>query len=160
MSISAPVLYAEDDENDVFLMERAFERAGVTNPLQTVIDGAAAIRYLSGAGEFADRERFPIPCLLLLDLNLPRRSGLEVLKWTREQTFLQGLPVIMLTSSSQDRDIGSAYTLGANGYLVKPPSSEKLFEMVTSLRDACLIEGAVREGWVNMKGNLPRPDPS
>src|SRR5262245_28825507 len=119
-----PVLYAEDEDNDVFLMRRAFERAGVENALQVVGDGTKAIQYLSGAGEFADRRRFPMPCLVLLDLNLPRRSGLEVLKWLREQPALQELPVVMLTSSLQDCDIGSAYNLGANGYLVKPPSSD------------------------------------
>lgn len=152
-----PVLYAEDDDNDVFLMERAFEKASVQNPLKTVRDGAAAIRYLSATGEFTDRQQFPLPCLLLLDLNLPRRSGLEVLKWTREQPALRTLPAIMLTSSSQDRDIGSAYSLGANGYLVKPPSPERLLELVTSLRDACLVAECPLEGWLDMKGNLPPP---
>src|SRR6185503_10901677 len=98
----------------------AFTKACVTNPLQIVNDGAAAIRYLSGTGEFEDRKRFPLPCLLLLDLNLPRRSGLEILKWVREQPRLQSVPVVLLTSSSHSRDIHSAYTLGANGYLVKP----------------------------------------
>jgi CheY-like chemotaxis protein len=155
----SPVLYAEDDENDVFLMERAFEKASVVNPLQTVNDGAAAIRYLSGAGEFADREKFPAPCLVLLDLNLPRRSGLEVLQWVRQQPTLQPLPIVMLTSSIQDRDIGSAYALGANGYLVKPPSSDKLIELVTSLRDVCLIEGGSLRSWLDMKGNIPPPLP-
>lgn len=152
-----PVLYAEDDENDVFLMERAFAKACVINPLQTVIDGAAAIRYLAGMGEFADRQRFPLPCLVLLDLNLPRRSGLEVLKWVREQPSMQNLPVIMLTSSIQDRDIGSANVLGANGYLVKPPSSERLLELVTSLRDVCLASEGGHQGWLDMKGNLLPP---
>jgi CheY-like chemotaxis protein len=152
-----PVLYAEDDENDVFLMERAFDKAQVINPLQTVIDGAAAIRYLAGTGEFADRQRFPFPCLVLLDLNLPRRSGLEVLKWIREQLSLQTLPVIMLTSSIQDRDIGAASALRANGYLVKPPSSERLLDLVTSLRDVCLAGEGSLHGWLDMKGNLLPP---
>ena len=152
-----PVLYAEDEANDVFLMERAFAKAGITNPLQTVIDGAAAIRYLQGAGEFADRKHFPLPGLLLLDLNLPRRSGLEVLKWVREQPSLRSLPVVILTSSSQDRDIGAAYALGANGYLVKPASSEKLIDMVTTLRDACLAPDANIRGWLDIKGNVPPP---
>jgi len=152
-----PVLYAEDEDNDVFLMERAFAKAQVANPLQTVIDGADAIRYLQGAGKFADRTQFPMPCLLLLDLNLPRRSGLEVLKWVREQPSLRSLPVVILTSSNQDRDIGSAYALGANGYLVKPPSSEKLIDMVTTLRDACLAPDANTQGWLDIKGNVPPP---
>jgi CheY-like chemotaxis protein len=154
-----PVLYAEDEENDVFLMERAFLKAGVRNPLRTVGDGAAAIRYLQGTAEFADRTLHPLPSLLLLDLNLPRQSGLEVLKWVREQPSLQSMPVVILTSSNQDRDIGSAYTLGANGYLVKPPSSEKLIDMVTTLRDTCLAPDAVTQGWIAMRGNVPPPNP-
>src|SRR5687767_8914254 len=96
-----PVLYAEDEDNDAFLMHRAFAKAGVANPLKIVPDGAAAIRYLSGTGEFRDRTQHPSPCLLLLDLNLPRQSGLEVLQWARAQPPLQGLPIVMLTSSKQ-----------------------------------------------------------
>jgi CheY-like chemotaxis protein len=154
---SRPVLYAEDEENDAFLMQRAFAKAFVSNPLQIVVDGAAAIRYLSATGEFADRERFPSPCLLLLDLNLPRNSGLEVLKWARAQSAFQALPIVILTSSSQDRDIGSAYALGANGYLVKPPSSERLIELVTELRDVCLVPDVSAEGWLDIRGNQPPP---
>jgi CheY-like chemotaxis protein len=152
-----PVLYAEDDENDVFLLERAFARAGVENPLQAVTDGAAAQRYLSGTDEFADRDRFPAPCLALLDLNLPRKSGLEVLQWVRTTPTLRSLPVILLTSSSQKRDIQAAYTYGANGYLVKPASAEKLVELVTALRDTCLIPDAPVRGWLELKGNQRPP---
>ena len=152
-----PVLYVEDDENDAFLMRRAFSKAAVVNPLQIVTDGAEAIRYLAGEDRFADRTHFPLPCMLLLDLNLPRRSGLEVLKWMREQPQYRTLPVVILTSSNQDRDIGSAYTLGANGYLVKPPSSEKLLQMVETLRDACLVPNIDGERWLDFKGNLPPP---
>ena len=152
-----PVLYAEDEENDAFLMQRAFAKAGVTNPLQIVVDGAAAIRYLSGTDEFADRKRHPLPCLLVLDLNLPQQSGLEVLQWVREQPDLNELPVVILTSSSQDRDLGSAYALGANGYLVKPPSSERLIELVTGLRDVCLLPNTPSQRWFDLKGNLPPP---
>jgi CheY-like chemotaxis protein len=152
-----PVLYAEDEDNDAFLMQRAFARAGVKNPLKVVIDGAAAIRYLSGAGEFSDRALHPSPCLLLLDLNLPRQSGLDVLAWARSQPGLRSLPIVILTSSSQDRDIGSAYSLGANGYLVKPPSSEKLIDLVSSLRDVCLVSEKRAGRWLDIKGNQPPP---
>jgi CheY-like chemotaxis protein len=154
-----PVLYAEDEDNDAFLMQRAFIKACVSNPLQIVVDGSAAIRYLTGTGEFTNRTKFPLPCLLLLDLNLPRQSGLEVLKWVREQESFRGLPAVILTSSSQDRDIGSAYALGANGYLVKPASSEKLIEIVKDLRDVCLAPTAASPGWQDLKGSLPPPQP-
>lgn len=153
-----PVLYAEDEDNDAFLMQRAFAKACVSNPLRVVDDGPAAIRYLSGDGEFADRLRHPLPCLLLLDLNLPRRSGLEVLQWVRAQPAFAELPVVILTSSSQDRDIGSAYTLGANGYLVKPASSDKLIDLVTGLRDVCLAPQPKPARWLDLKGNHPPPN--
>lgn len=154
-----PVLYAEDDENDVFLLERAFARAQVENPLQAVSDGAAALRYLAGTGEFVDRQRYPAPCLALLDLNLPRKSGLEVLQWVRTTPPLRSLPVILLTSSSQKRDIEAAYTLGANGFLVKPASAAQLLELVTALRDTCLIPDAPIRGWLELKGNQRPPAP-
>jgi CheY-like chemotaxis protein len=152
-----PVLYAEDEDNDAFLMQRAFIKACVTNPLRVAGDGPTAIRYLAGTGEFSDRTANPLPCLLLLDLNLPRQSGLEVLKWVRERAEFADLPVVILTSSSQDRDIGSAYQLGANGYLVKPASSEKLIDLVTGLRDVCLVPNATTQGWLDLKGSLPPP---
>ena len=154
---AGPVLYAEDEDNDAFLMQRAFMKACVTNPLRVVVDGPTAIRYLAGEGEFSDRTQHPIPCLLLLDLNLPRQSGLEVLKWVRSQPEFVALPIVILTSSSQDRDIGSAYEFGANGYLVKPASSEKLIDLVTGLRDVCLVRHATTQGWLDLKGNQPPP---
>jgi CheY-like chemotaxis protein len=138
-------------------MQRAFAKARVANPLRVVIDGAAAIRYLAGTGEFAARTEYQLPCLLLLDLNLPRQSGLEVLAWARAQPALDHLPIVILTSSNQHRDIGSAYTLGANGYLVKPPGSDKLIELVTGLRDVCLVPDAHTQGWLKLKGNQPPP---
>lgn len=152
-----PVLYAEDEDNDVFLMQRAFTKACVSNPLQIVTDGVEAIQYLSGQGKYEDRDRYPTPCLLMLDLNLPRRSGLEVVKWVREQPALQDLPVVLLTSSNQACDIDSAHALGANGYLVKPASSDKLIEVVTMLRDTCLVPQAKSQGWLDFKGNQLPP---
>lgn len=152
-----PVLYAEDEDNDAFLMQRAFAKACVSNPLRIVTDGAAAVRYLLGTGEFTSREKHPLPCLLLLDLNLPRQSGLDVLKWVRAQPAFADLPIVILTSSSQDCDIGSAYALGANGYLVKPPSAEKLIDLVVGLRDGCLATNAPTHGWLDLKGNQPPP---
>jgi CheY-like chemotaxis protein len=152
-----PVLYAEDDENDVFLMQRAFRKADVANPLHVATDGAEAIRYLEGSGEYSDRRRFPMPSLVMLDLNLPRRSGLEVLRWIRDHPTLRALPVVIFTSSNQKRDISSAYAFGANGYLVKPPNPDKLIDLVASLRDACLAAPEKVTGWLNIKENLRPP---
>ncbi len=152
-----PVLYAEDEDNDAYLMQRAFAKAGMMNPLHVVVDGPAAIRYLAGKDEYSDRTKYPLPCLLLLDLNLPRRSGLEVLEWVRGEPGFKDLPIIILTSSNQDRDIGAAYELGANGYLVKPASSDRLIELVAGIRDVCLIPNAASQGWLDIKGNQPPP---
>jgi CheY-like chemotaxis protein len=135
-----PILYAEDEEDDVFLLKRAMRDAGISNPLVVVPDGQSAIDYLSGTEPYADRAKHPLPCLALLDLNMPAKSGLEVLKWIRAQPSVCVLPVIMLSSSSQDVDIHRAYIQGANGYLTKPSSPDKLLEMVKALKDYWLVQ--------------------
>jgi CheY-like chemotaxis protein len=124
---------ADDDENDVFLMERAFKQARVANPVLRVRDGEDAIAYLRGDHFYANRKDFPLPELLILDLKMPRRNGFEVIAWIRQQTGLKRLPVIILTSSKEDRDINRAYELGANTYLTKPVNFESLVEMVKTL---------------------------
>lgn len=142
-----PVLYAEDDQNDIFFMQRAFEDAGIPNPLVAVTDGKAAVEYLSGSGKYTDREKHPLPCLIILDLKMPRMSGLDVLKWIRTQPALIDRPVIILTSSSGNTDIQSAYSQGANSYLVKPGKPGELFAIVRSLKDYWLLHNQVmRDG--------------
>ena len=132
--MSKTVLLVEDEENDVFFMKYAFKEVGVLNPLHVAVDGQEAMDYLSGNGRYADRERFPLPCLTLLDLKLPRVMGLEVLKWMREQPALKTLIVIILTSSRLGPDIERAYQLGANAYLVKPSSPPELYKIATSIK--------------------------
>jgi CheY-like chemotaxis protein len=127
------VLLVEDDPDDVVLTQRAFKKANVANPLQVVTDGEEAVAYLSGQGRFADRGQYPLPMLLLLDLKLLRRSGLEVLEWLRAQPGLRRLPVVVLTSSKESQDVNRAYDLGVNSYLVKPVAFDSLQEMVQSL---------------------------
>ena len=127
------ILLAEDDPNDVLLIRRAFQRSNVANPLQVVRDGEEALAYLSGQGAFADRERHPLPVLMLMDLKMPRKSGLEVLEWVRQQPGLKRLPITVLTSSNQSPDINRAYELGANSYLVKPAGFDSLLELVKNL---------------------------
>jgi CheY-like chemotaxis protein len=128
------ILLVEDEENDVFFMKYAFKEVGILNPLQVAEDGQQAMDYLSGNGEFADRERFPLPYLTLLDLKLPRVMGFEVLKWMREQPELKTLIVIILTSSRLGPDIEMAYRLGANAYLVKPSSPPELREIAMGIK--------------------------
>ena len=127
------ILLVEDDKNDVFFFQRAMEKAGLTCPLRIARDGGEAIDYLSGIGTFADRVRFPLPCMVLLDLNLPRQHGLEVLQWIRGHAPDPAVPVIVLTSSTLDRDVREAYRLGANSYLSKPSGSEDLVALVRML---------------------------
>jgi CheY-like chemotaxis protein len=127
------ILLAEDNANDVILLERAFNRAQILAPLRIVEDGEQAIHYLAGDGPYADRLRYPLPGLLLLDLKLPRKSGFEVLTWLRQQPGLKRLPVVVFTSSRESGDVEQAYDLGANSYLVKPAGTKDLLEMVQGL---------------------------
>jgi len=127
------VLLAEDDANDVLLIQRAFQKTNIANPLRVVRDGEEALAYLSGQEPYADRDRHPLPVLLLLDLKLPRKSGFEVLQWLRQQSSLKRLPVVVLTSSNQNPDINKAFDLGANSYLVKPGGLDSLLELVKNL---------------------------
>src|SRR5689334_12184180 len=130
----ATLLIVEDRPADVLLIRRAFMKAQIANPLQVVGDGVDAVAYLSGSGAFGDRQKHPLPALLLLDLKLPRKSGLEVLSWLRTQPDLRRLPVVVLTSSKETSDVNRAYELGANSYLVKPVTFESLLEMIKTLR--------------------------
>lgn len=133
MNSHGTILLIEDDANDVFLMQRALRKAEVPNPLQVMGDGDEAVEYLSGQGRFADRSQHPLPVLVLLDLKLPRKSGLEVLQWLRQQSELKRLPVVVLTSSKEPNDVNKAYDLGANSYLVKPLGFDALLNLVRSL---------------------------
>ena len=128
------ILQVEDDPNDVFLFQHAMTKAGVTNPIQVASDGQQAIDYLQGAGKFADRDKYPFPCLVLLDLKLPYVMGLEVLKWIRKQRGTD-LTVLMLTASGEEADVKSAYRLGANGFLTKPSEARKLNDIVNAIKD-------------------------
>ena len=127
------MLLVEDDPNDVLLIQRACRLANLTHVIQTVEDGEQAVAYLSGKPPYADRDRYTLPALMLLDLKLPRKSGLEVLQWVRQQDGLKRLPVVVLTSSRETDDVNRAYDLGANSYLVKPVAFESLLEMVKTL---------------------------
>jgi CheY-like chemotaxis protein len=127
------ILLVEDDANDALLVQRAFRKAKAANPIRVVEDGEQAIDYLAGRGGFADRERYPLPVLVLLDLKLPRKSGFELLAWLKGQPALNRLPVVVLSSSEETSDINRAYDLGANSYLVKPVAFETLQEMVKVL---------------------------
>ncbi|HEY2081593.1 MAG TPA: response regulator [Verrucomicrobiae bacterium] len=114
------ILLAEDDEDYVHLIKQVFDRAHIPNPIHVVWNGEEAIAYLKGEGKYSNREEFPLPDIILLDLKMPRVSGLEVLRWVKQQPGLSSLRVLVLTSSEEIRDVNEAYQLGANSFLVKP----------------------------------------
>lgn len=130
-----PILLAEDSEDDVFLLRRAFEKAQLSNPLKVVHDGEEALAYLRGEGKYADRKIYPFPLLLLLDIKMPKLNGLETLTAIRNDPVLNKLVVIFLSSSNQEQDINQAFDLRANSYLVKPRTAERMVDAVAKLRD-------------------------
>lgn len=128
------ILQVEDEEADITLLRYAFRQACIQVPLHSVTDGQMAIDYLSGVGAFADRARHPLPCLILLDLKLPRVSGLEFLAWLRQQPRLKRIVVVLFSSSAQPSDIERAYHFGANSFIQKPPDLEHTREIVQLLK--------------------------
>ncbi len=127
------ILLVEDDPNDVLLIKRAFEKAGVANPLSVVSSGEEAISYLRGEGKYADRREYPLPVIILLDLKMPRMNGFEFLEWLRAEPEFRRLIVVVLTSSGEAPDINRAYDMGANSYLVKPVQMDDLIRIVKEL---------------------------
>jgi CheY-like chemotaxis protein len=133
MDPTLTVLLAEDNPDDALLMQRAFKAQGIANPLRILPDGSEIIAYLSGQGEFADRVANPFPHFVILDLKMPRVSGLEVLAWLREHPEFNVIPTLVWSSSSDARDVKRAYCLGANGYLVKPTDFQHFKQMLTDV---------------------------
>ncbi|HWN97357.1 MAG TPA: response regulator [Methylomirabilota bacterium] len=122
------ILLIEDDENDVFFFQRAAKHVGVENLILVARDGREAVNYLSGKDEFSDRTLHPLPSLVVLDLNLPHRNGLDVLRSLRAQPETHTTLVVVLTSSAAPQDMHEAYAVGANSYLIKPTNPEHLGE--------------------------------
>jgi len=140
MSGACTILLVEDNQSDVFLVERAFQKAKIPHLLRVVEDGEQAVAYLSGAGPYADRSRFPLPLFVLLDLKLPRKSGFEVLEWLRRQPAIRRVPVVILTSSDHLEDVNRAYDTGANPYVVKVADPTAVVELAR----------AIEKYWVNL----------
>lgn len=134
-SMSAyPILLVEDDENDVFFFRRAMQLAEIDHPFEVARNGQEAIDYCSGSGEFADRSRYPAPGLIILDLNLPYKSGFEVLEWLRKNPATLQTIVVVFSSSTAEGDVSRAYTAGANSYLVKQGSPKGLVELLKLIK--------------------------
>jgi len=123
------ILLVEDNEDDVLLIRREFQRTGLPNPLQSVRSGPKAIAYLTGSGPYCDRTQYPFPALVLLDINMPGSDGFDVLKWIRRQPVFAGLCVVVLSASDEMRDVNLAFHLGADSFLVKPLECRNLSEL-------------------------------
>lgn len=135
MNVKQTILLVDDSENDLFLMRAAFKKAEFHSPLQAVRNGEEAIAYLKGEGIYSDRNQYTLPAVMLLDLNMPRKNGFEVLEWVRSQPALKRLSVIILTASLRNEDVERAFDLGANAFLVKPATLDQLITMIRRLRD-------------------------
>ena|SRR5882762_1138308 len=161
MPDQAVILIAEDREDDILLMRRAFRSAAIPNPIHVVRDGDEAIAYLQGEAQYANRAEYPLPALMLLDLKMPRVDGFEVLRWLRGQPGLSTLRVIVLTSSSDMGDVNRAYHLGANSFLVKPTDFENFVAMTRFLHDHWLQTSKAPETSraVERGTSVPEPGP-
>lgn len=133
MSDQALFLLVEDNPDHVKLLQRAFSKAQLVNPIQVARSGEEAIEYLSGVGKFSNRAEYPLPSLVLLDLKMPGIDGFEVLRWIRQQPGMTTLRVVVLTTSDETRDIDLAYKLGANSFLVKPSDFDRFVEISQAL---------------------------
>jgi CheY-like chemotaxis protein len=143
------ILLAEDDDDQVLLIQRAFQQANFLNPLQVVTNGEEAISYLQGEGRYANRAEYPLPALVLLDLDMPRKGGLAVLQWIRQQPELRALRVVVLTCSNNSEDVTRAYQLGVNSYLVKPLDFPNFVEVTRALKGYWL--------WMSREPEVSRP---
>ena len=126
MDAMLPILIAEDNEDDVYILQYALKKAGLTNPVQICCDGLEVIRYLRAEGVYANRDEFPFPRLLVLDLKMPGLTGFEVLRWRRDHPDCSVIPCIVLSTSRETSDIVQSYELGANAYFTKPGDIDEL----------------------------------
>jgi CheY-like chemotaxis protein len=147
------VLHIDDDPNDAALLSVAAQKAGAGLVVESVADGNLAIDYLRGSGPYADRQRFPVPALILLDLKMPCADGFEVLKWIRSSEAFRNVKVLILSGSELQEDIRQAYAAGANSYFVKPIGFEALVELMRNI-NAFWLQSAP------LLGAVPPPGPS
>jgi two-component system response regulator len=127
------ILLVEDNPDDIALTLRAFNKSNIANKVVSVEDGEEALEYLFCNGKYKDRNRMDLPSVILLDLNLPKVNGFEVLKAIRGNEITKLLPVVILTSSKEEQDLINGYSLGANSYIRKPVEFEKFIEAVKTL---------------------------
>ena len=144
MGTSLTILLAEDNEDDIFILARALKSAGLSAPVHICRDGREVLDYIEGQAEFADRDRFPFPRMLILDIKMPKVTGLEVLRFVRNHPACAVIPSIILTSSSHPNDVKAAFELGANAYFTKPATPEGMRDLLTLIHkfwSASLLPG-------------------
>ena len=130
----APILHVEDNEDDQFFLKRAFAAAGIENSIHFVDDGQKAIDYLSSQGPYADRLAYAVPCLVILDLKLPKMHGLDVLRWIRAHKEFKSIVVVILSSSPLRNDVDTAYNIGVNSFLVKPLTADQMTQIAQLIK--------------------------
>jgi|SRR6266850_1104825 len=140
MSMEGTILFVEDSEDDREMMRFAFKKAGVHNPVHEVHNGDEAISYLSGEGEYADRERFPLPCLVITDLKMPGVDGFEFLEWLQDQPEFAKVPRLVLSNSLIESDVTRAAALGACAFFVKPGQFDELIRTVAEMNEDWITE--------------------
>lgn len=140
MTRCGTILLAEDDESDAFLFQIALSKAGVANPVVHVVDGEEALSYLNGDGAYFDRAKYPVPCLVVTDLKMPRLSGFDLL--ARAKTVLESnqLPAVVLSASIAESDKERSLRLGAQAFFVKSPDLAGLVAIATELKHSWLMQ--------------------
>jgi CheY-like chemotaxis protein len=152
------VLVAEDRDEDLFMLRRAFDQLGFNTPVQYVRNGDQAIAYLAGEGRFANREEYPLPDALLLDLKMPRKSGFEVLEWIQAQPTLKELRTIVLTTSDDLSEVSRAYQLGAASFITKPLNFSEFKESIMAIHTYWLAINKSPPSKRPQKGSLRHPE--
>jgi CheY-like chemotaxis protein len=152
------ILIAEDDDNDYWFFEWAFNKVARGSSLRRVQDGREAMQYLSGEGKYADRQAHPLPRLLITDLSMPHADGFALLEWKRQKAHLPGLPMIVLTSSESPADMERAFSLGAHSYHVKPRQFDRFTALVQAIRDYWLEWNVTQLGQLQHVKRTPPPD--
>jgi CheY-like chemotaxis protein len=132
---SMPILMADDDKDDRMMTEKALRKNRVINPIRFLEDGEELVEYLKRTGRYADPQKSPRPCFILLDLNMPRMDGRKALEIIKADPELKKIPVVVLTTSKAEEDIVRTYKLGANSFITKPVNFEGLVSVMESLKN-------------------------